>query len=183
MKDSESFIGLFLNPILRSPIQSNVILFEYKIFAHWLKIWRKWFSRFFAPIITNFNNKRLQIFINLIVSFFIFFTSCFSLHFPTIPPFRRENLSTLASGLFQTSNFSCAEPNELNFRANVNVLKSLFKFICIWFGAWKVRRLKQASFSCDNSAASLARFLRLSLVSKPLYYEACSSRTIVVCWS
>jgi hypothetical protein len=40
-------------------------------------------------------------------------------------------------GLGQRSNFSCAEPN-------VNELSSLFHFICIGFGTWKVRRLTVA---------------------------------------
>ena len=39
-------------------------------------------------------------------------------------------LAALSQG--QTSNFSCAEPN-------VNELSSLFHFVCIRFGTWKVR--------------------------------------------
>ena len=40
-------------------------------------------------------------------------------------------------GPIQTSNFSCAE-------SNVYEQNLLFKLICIWFGAWKVRRLNRA---------------------------------------
>ena len=45
---------------------------------------------------------------------------------------------------FQTSNFLCGEPN-------VNELKSSFKFIYIWFGKRRVRRLKRAFQAIRNA--------------------------------
>ena len=53
--------------------------------------------------------------------------------------------------LFQTSNFSCA-------KSNVSELKSLFKFICIRFGTWKVRRLKQALATGDIASGRRCEF-------------------------
>ena len=49
---------------------------------------------------------------------------------------QRKKIYAIYSGLgpFQTSLFSCAEPN-------VNEQNPLFELICIKFGAWEERRL------------------------------------------
>ena len=77
-------------------------------------------------------------------------------------------------GPVQTSSFSCA-------KSNVNEQNPLFKLICIWFGAWKVRRL---NWALNYSGFQKFRWLNAKLNGNDALFSLVStSRLLFGCLS